>query len=405
MSSSARCWPVFCGTGHLRVPPLDQLLDARHVDRSVVQVVLDLGEVGGEEATVGADRVAAQRDGLRLGGVLADERQRRRAGVGERDRRRPDRFEQPGPGVHLDDERIHPGQHLVGLVDDEVGALGEHVQLVVGDDGGDLDDHIGGVVEPGHLQIHPHEHCTRLYRWHDGCHGRSPATLGRLLAARSLALARSHRRAWCTRFGFMALRTAAAPSPASSSTASCAAGSGSWLPRRGARAADRPHRPGRRRRLRRVAVRHRAPAARAGALPVDRRPPRPVAASCTSSSTTSRSSSRSTASGARACSRRCCSAGATASSPRCSTAELAPALPGYEIVTDLELIPRELRGLHPGNPVNVPDARRRADRAAAAGARAHPALGRLGRRGLRAARPRPSSRRWPAWPGPGIADA
>ena len=35
-------------------------------------------------------------------------------------------------------------------------------------------------------------------------------------------------------------------------------------------------------------------------------------------------------------------------------AELVPALPDYEIVTDLEAIPRELRGLHPDNPVNVP---------------------------------------------------
>ena len=35
-------------------------------------------------------------------------------------------------------------------------------------------------------------------------------------------------------------------------------------------------------------------------------------------------------------------------------AELAGALPDYEIVTDLEAIPRELRGLHPDNPVNIP---------------------------------------------------
>ncbi len=35
-------------------------------------------------------------------------------------------------------------------------------------------------------------------------------------------------------------------------------------------------------------------------------------------------------------------------------AELVPALPEYEIVTDLDTIPRDLRGLHPGNPVNVP---------------------------------------------------
>lgn len=35
-------------------------------------------------------------------------------------------------------------------------------------------------------------------------------------------------------------------------------------------------------------------------------------------------------------------------------AELTPALPDYQIVTELEAIPRELRGLHPGNPVNIP---------------------------------------------------
>jgi len=33
---------------------------------------------------------------------------------------------------------------------------------------------------------------------------------------------------------------------------------------------------------------------------------------------------------------------------------LAAALPDYEICDDLEAIPRELRGLHPANPVNVP---------------------------------------------------
>jgi phage replication-related protein YjqB (UPF0714/DUF867 family) len=35
-------------------------------------------------------------------------------------------------------------------------------------------------------------------------------------------------------------------------------------------------------------------------------------------------------------------------------AELAGALPDYDVVDDLALIPRELRGLHPDNPVNVP---------------------------------------------------
>lgn len=34
-------------------------------------------------------------------------------------------------------------------------------------------------------------------------------------------------------------------------------------------------------------------------------------------------------------------------------AELAPRLPDYELVTDLDRLPGELRGLHPGNPVNA----------------------------------------------------
>jgi phage replication-related protein YjqB (UPF0714/DUF867 family) len=29
-------------------------------------------------------------------------------------------------------------------------------------------------------------------------------------------------------------------------------------------------------------------------------------------------------------------------------------IPGYELITDLEQIPRELRGMHPDNPVNQP---------------------------------------------------
>ena len=33
---------------------------------------------------------------------------------------------------------------------------------------------------------------------------------------------------------------------------------------------------------------------------------------------------------------------------------LRPRLPAYEIVTDLERIPKDLRGLHPDNPVNLP---------------------------------------------------
>jgi phage replication-related protein YjqB (UPF0714/DUF867 family) len=33
---------------------------------------------------------------------------------------------------------------------------------------------------------------------------------------------------------------------------------------------------------------------------------------------------------------------------------LRPRLPDYEIVTELDRIPKDLRGLHPDNPVNLP---------------------------------------------------
>ncbi|HEX2575545.1 MAG TPA: poly-gamma-glutamate hydrolase family protein, partial [Aquihabitans sp.] len=35
---------------------------------------------------------------------------------------------------------------------------------------------------------------------------------------------------------------------------------------------------------------------------------------------------------------------------------LAPVLPGYELVTDLDAMPDGLRGVHPRNPVNLPSA-------------------------------------------------
>ena len=72
--------------------------------------------------------------------------------------RRADQVEQPRPGVHVDHERIHLHQHVVGLMDHDVGPFGDDVELVVGHQRGDLDDHVGGVVEPRHLEVHPHQH-------------------------------------------------------------------------------------------------------------------------------------------------------------------------------------------------------------------------------------------------------
>jgi hypothetical protein len=90
--------------------------------------------------------------------VLLDELQGRRAGVLQGDGRRPDQGEESRASVHVDDERIHRRQHLVGLVHDEVGPLGDDLQVVVGHERGDLHDDVAGVVQPRHLEIHPHEH-------------------------------------------------------------------------------------------------------------------------------------------------------------------------------------------------------------------------------------------------------
>ena len=57
---------------------------------------------------------------------------------------------------------------------------------------------------------------------------------------------------------------------------------------------------------------------------------------------------------------------------------LRPRLPEYDVVTELARIPKDLRGLHPDNPVNLPDEQGRADRATAAHPRLEPDLGRLG---------------------------
>src|SRR3546814_19339821 len=56
-----------------RIPAAGELLDGGDVDRAVVEVVLDLRQVAGEEAPVGADRVAAQGDRAGLWDVGLDE--------------------------------------------------------------------------------------------------------------------------------------------------------------------------------------------------------------------------------------------------------------------------------------------------------------------------------------------
>ena len=111
---------------------------------------------------------------------------------------------------------------------------------------------------------------------------------------------------------------------------------------------------GRRRRRRRVAVRRRAPATGPAALPVDRRAPRRVAGAARVPRPRRRRRHR-----ARLRARRDVHVAAPRrAQPRARRRARRRAgrrpCPTTRSSTDLEAIPRELRGLHPDNPVNVP---------------------------------------------------
>src|SRR5207245_1681700 len=110
------------------VPAAALFLHRRDVDRSVVQVLLDLGQVGGEETSVHADGVAGEGDGARLGDVRPNEVERGLPRVGERDPRGFDGRQQPALRVHRAHDVVHPGEHVGRLVDDEVGALGNDLE-------------------------------------------------------------------------------------------------------------------------------------------------------------------------------------------------------------------------------------------------------------------------------------
>ena len=210
------------------------------------------------------------------------------------------------------------------LVDDEVGALGDDRQVVVGDDRGDLDDHVAGVSSPV-ISRSIHTSTGRPYRWHDGVDGASghataPSYAG-LLADDGVV----ERCALASRFGFMAyhgggleeMTEAIAAPPQSSgaslyavvqpcgsahfpstSTAGRVGGAGQFLDH--VDVVVTVHGFGRRGRFTSLLLGGR-----------------------------NRELAR-------------------ASVGRCV------ALPAYDIVTELEEIPRDCAALHPGNPVNLP---------------------------------------------------
>ena len=97
-------------------------------------------------------------DRPRLADVGADEVERCAARLLDGHRRRLDGGEQAALRVHLPDDALHAGELVGGGGGDDVGSLGEDRQAVVGDERRDLEDDVTVGIEPGHLEIHPHEH-------------------------------------------------------------------------------------------------------------------------------------------------------------------------------------------------------------------------------------------------------
>ena len=123
-----------------------------------MQGVLDVGHVEGEEAAIGADRVARERHRARFSNSAADEVEGRLGRLVDRRGRLLDGGQQPARVVHLADDLVHLGQLLGRLGDHQVGAFGDEVEVVVGHQRGDLDDDVTGRVKARHLEIHPDQH-------------------------------------------------------------------------------------------------------------------------------------------------------------------------------------------------------------------------------------------------------
>ena len=165
MSWRARWPPFFPGPPcRPRGTTAGELLEGRHVDRAVVEVVLDLGQLGGQEPPVGTDRIAGQghRAGLRDMGGDEVERLAGRPRPGSvrtpRSRRAgrwPCAWSRTKSSIAASCPRWRrsPGR-----------GPRPRGQVVVGDQGGDLHDDVAVRLEPRHLQIHPDQHARSCYR-------------------------------------------------------------------------------------------------------------------------------------------------------------------------------------------------------------------------------------------------
>src|SRR5581483_3415511 len=137
-----------------RRPPPGQLLQGADIEVAVVEELLELRHVAGEESPILADAVAAHRRGAR-GDQRGQELERARLRLRHADAARPHPRHEPRGAVLALVPVVHPRQRLIGLVNGHHGPLGEDAELLVGDDGGDLDDRVRVGLETRHLEIDP----------------------------------------------------------------------------------------------------------------------------------------------------------------------------------------------------------------------------------------------------------
>ena len=164
----ARCPPALAGASahDLGIPAPGQLLDGRDVDRAVVEVLLDGGELGGQEPAIGPDRVPGQWHGPRPSARGTGCSPACRARLLEGDGGRGDLLQQAAL------RRACPGRSrpwpssCSGVVDttrsgpSATMARSSSVTRVATSTMTSRSD-----VEPGHLQVHPHQHAGDATGW------------------------------------------------------------------------------------------------------------------------------------------------------------------------------------------------------------------------------------------------
>jgi hypothetical protein len=141
--------------GQLGEPPPCELLDRRDIHHPVVQPLLEPRHVAPDEPAVLVDRVPREHGAFLRGHVRIDERDRLRLGVGVGDRRGLDAIDEARGAVVLLVPVVHRREHLVALVDHQLGAGRDLGQVAVGEDRRDLDDALAVGIEPGHLHVEP----------------------------------------------------------------------------------------------------------------------------------------------------------------------------------------------------------------------------------------------------------